>query len=99
MWAVVPAPSPGLPLGACPVLLAALQPQHAATAGLSAQCAGYKLRQRALHVYQEAARVPQFRDACNSSAGGQATMAELARLMNDSQTSCRWARLPQVMRD
>ena len=51
--------------------------------------AGYKLRQRALHVFTEAARVPEFRDACNSKASTQDKMAELARLMNDSQTSCR----------
>ena len=56
------------------------------------QCgAGYKLRQRALHVFTEAARVPEFREACNSRASTQDKMAELARLMNDSQTSCRRA--------
>ena len=53
--------------------------------------AGYKLRQRALHVFTEAARVPEFREACNSRASTQDKMAELARLMNDSQTSCRRA--------
>ena len=53
-------------------------------------CAGYKLQQRALHVFREAARVPQFRDVCNSSAAGPDKMAQLAQLMNDSQTSCRW---------
>ena len=41
-------------------------------------------------MYQEAARVPEFRNACNSSHSSQQKLAELARLMNDSQTSCRW---------
>ncbi|KAK9792724.1 hypothetical protein WJX73_007552 [Symbiochloris irregularis] len=50
---------------------------------------GYKLRQRALHVYAEAQRVPQFRDVCNGSASADEKLAQLAQLMDDSQTSCR----------
>ena len=41
--------------------------------------------------------MPEFRAACNSSGSGQQKLAELARLMNDSQTSCRWPPDPAVV--
>ena len=49
----------------------------------------FKLRDRALHVYSEAARVPQFRDACNAEAGADDTLRRLGDLMNASHASCR----------
>lgn len=52
---------------------------------------GFKLRDRALHVYAEAARVPQFRDVCNDASLAPAQkMAALGALMDASQASCRW---------
>ncbi|XP_057367540.1 N-acetylgalactosamine kinase-like [Daphnia carinata] len=47
----------------------------------------FKLRQRALHVFQEAHRVWQFRDICNS--GSATALQELGQLMFDSHSSCR----------
>lgn len=44
----------------------------------------FKLRQRALHVYSEAARVLQFRDACK-----EGNIQKLGQLMNESHASCR----------
>jgi galactokinase len=49
----------------------------------------FKLRDRALHVYSEAARVPRFRDACNAEAGADDTLRRLGDLMNASHASCR----------
>jgi len=46
----------------------------------------FRLYQRALHVYSEAARVYQFRDVC--SAGGESALTELGQLMSASHTSC-----------
>lgn len=52
----------------------------------------FKLHQRAVHVYEEASRVWQFKDVCE---GGRGTLppseqlSMLGKLMNDSHTSCR----------
>lgn len=51
--------------------------------------AGFKLRQRALHVYSEKERVPLFKQVCDSSASPADKTLQLAKLMNDSQDSCR----------
>lgn len=50
---------------------------------------GFKLRQRALHVYSEKERVPLFKQVCDSSASPEEKTQQLAKLMNDSQDSCR----------
>lgn len=44
----------------------------------------FKLSQRALHVYSEAARVTQFKDACLKG-----DINKLGELMNESHASCR----------
>jgi len=55
----------------------------------------FKLRDRALHVYGEAARVPQFRDACNSGGGAEGSegdkLQRLGALLDASHASCRCA--------
>jgi N-acetylgalactosamine kinase len=60
---------------------------------LKASGGAFKLRDRALHVYSEAARVPQFRDACNSEDGGGGAggdkLRRLGALMDASHASCR----------
>lgn len=49
-----------------------------------------KLRDRAVHVWSEAARVPAFRDACNDDmAAASVKLQRLADLMNASHASCR----------
>lgn len=50
---------------------------------------GFKLRQRALHVYSEKERVPLFKQVCDSSASPEEKTQQLAKLMNNSQDSCR----------
>ena len=53
---------------------------------------GYKLNQRARHVYAEAARVFAVQALCNIVGGSAATneqLAELGNLLNASQISCR----------
>jgi N-acetylgalactosamine kinase len=47
--------------------------------------AGFQLRNRALHVYSEAARVHKFSDECKS----QPSLQTLGDLMNASHESCR----------
>jgi len=47
----------------------------------------FKLKQRALHVFQEAQRVWQFQDICNG--GSESSLQELGQLMFDSHSSCR----------
>ena len=61
-------------------------------AGAEALCGvpvGFRLRQRALHVYSEKERVPLFKQICDSSVPAEDKTEQLARLMNDSQASCR----------
>lgn len=53
---------------------------------------GYRLNQRARHVYAEAARVFAVQALCNEIGGSVATdeqLTELGNLLNASQTSCR----------
>ena len=67
---------------------------------LAADAGGFFLQQRALHVFAEAERVLKFQDVCNSSDLGQEEkLQRLGQLMDESQTSCRWAslRLQQVL--
>jgi N-acetylgalactosamine kinase len=58
----------------------------------AAEFGGFKLRQRAEHVYSEAQRVLRFRDLCNSSASSSAasgeTLAALGKMMDESHASC-----------
>ncbi|EFN57575.1 hypothetical protein CHLNCDRAFT_57327 [Chlorella variabilis] len=49
----------------------------------------FVLKNRALHVYAEKQRVPEFSDVCNSGAGVEKKMEKLGRLMDDSHASCR----------
>mmetsp|Transcript_13436 Transcript_13436/g.40635 ORF Transcript_13436/g.40635 Transcript_13436/m.40635 type:complete len:492 (-) Transcript_13436:416-1891(-) len=50
----------------------------------------FKLQDRAVHVWGEAARVPAFRDACNDGAASAPDkLRRLAQLMDDSHASCR----------
>lgn len=52
----------------------------------------FKLYQRAVHVYEEASRVWQFRDICEGSTGSLSPadrLSRLGQLMNDSHVSCR----------
>ena len=61
-------------------------------AGVEALCGvavGFRLRQRALHVYSEKERVPLFKQICDGAAPAEEKTEQLARLMNDSQASCR----------
>ena len=61
----------------------------------AASAGAYRLRDRAQHVYQEAALVPRFRAVCNdASLDANAKLAALAKLMDASHASCRWALLP-----
>ncbi|OAJ42694.1 galactokinase [Batrachochytrium dendrobatidis JEL423] len=51
---------------------------------------GFKLYQRAMHVFSEARRVLLFRDTCASVDGNSDSfLQELGCLMNQSQDSCR----------
>lgn len=56
---------------------------------VAAQRGGFKLRQRAEHVYGEAARPDAFAQVCARGGGEAETLAELGRLMDESQASCR----------
>lgn len=47
--------------------------------------AGFKLRDRAIHVYSEAARVHKFSDECK----GEPSLQALGELMNASHESCK----------
>ena len=50
---------------------------------------GFKLRDRALHVYSEAARVTSFKATCDDAGlGGEAKLAALGALMDASHASC-----------
>ncbi|PSC75650.1 Galactokinase [Micractinium conductrix] len=50
----------------------------------------FELRKRALHVYAEKQRVPDFRDVCNSSSlSAEEKLAQLGKLMDESHASCR----------
>ncbi|KAJ9512204.1 hypothetical protein QJQ45_012753 [Haematococcus lacustris] len=49
---------------------------------------GFKLRQRALHVYQEAQRVRDFKAVCDGTQAPEAKMAALGALMDSSHASC-----------
>ncbi|KAJ9512435.1 hypothetical protein QJQ45_013006 [Haematococcus lacustris] len=49
---------------------------------------GFKLRQRALHVYQEAQRVRDFKAVCDGTQAPEAKMATLGALMDSSHASC-----------
>jgi hypothetical protein len=57
---------------------------------------GFNLRDRAVHVYTEAKRVPAFKKICDGDDSPQHKIQELARIMNDSQDSCRSAAGPQL---
>lgn len=57
--------------------------------GTAAGAGAYQLRSRAVHVFEEAARVPQFRDICGGGASRAEKLAALAELMDASHTSCR----------
>ena len=66
-------------------------------AGAEALCGaavGFRLRQRALHVYSEKERVPLFKQICDGAAPAEEKTEQLARLMNDSQASCRCLSTP-----
>lgn len=47
---------------------------------------GFKLRDRALHVYREASRVERFRDICNGD--DDECIERIGNLMNESHESC-----------
>ncbi|XP_050040105.1 N-acetylgalactosamine kinase [Dermacentor andersoni] len=52
----------------------------------------FKLYQRAVHVYEEASRVWQFKDVCegsHQSLSQSEQLSKLGQLMNESHTSCR----------
>jgi galactokinase len=54
-------------------------------------CAGgFRLRQRALHVYAESLRVPLFQKACNERGSDSEKLEKLGKLMDESQASCRY---------
>lgn len=44
-------------------------------------------------MYAEAERVPAFKGVCDSAAPAEEKIAQLGALMDDSQASCRRARL------
>uniref|UniRef100_A0A383V891 Galactokinase n=1 Tax=Tetradesmus obliquus TaxID=3088 RepID=A0A383V891_TETOB len=49
---------------------------------------GFRLRDRALHVYSEAGRVYGFRDVCKSDAAAEDKLSQLGSLMDASHASC-----------
>ncbi len=50
---------------------------------------GYKLRDRALHVFSEAGRVHAFKEVCDTSAGDdRQRLQQLGALMDASHASC-----------
>ncbi|KAF5838871.1 ribosomal protein S5 domain 2-type protein [Dunaliella salina] len=49
---------------------------------------GFKLRQRAEHVFEEEKRVLEFKAVCDGSASADDKLASLARIMNASHESC-----------
>ena len=65
------------------------QARAAAAAFARPDVGGLRLRDRAAHVYAEAARVHAFRAAAAGEGGGDA-LAGLGRLMDESQASCRY---------
>lgn len=54
-----------------------------------AEAADYKLRDRASHVYSEAARVLAFESICEEGGEPEQALARLGELMTASQDSCR----------
>jgi hypothetical protein len=56
----------------------------------------FKLRDRALHVYAEKQRVPDFRDVCNGDAPLEEKLGRLGQLMDASHASCRCRLLPPL---
>ena len=50
---------------------------------------GFKLRDRAMHVYQEAARVYQYKKICGSTMDNDLKIRQLGELMDKSHQSCR----------
>lgn len=56
---------------------------------VAAERGGFKLRQRAEHVYGECLRPGQFAEVCASSDGSAEKLQKLGVLMDDSQASCR----------
>jgi len=50
---------------------------------------GYQLRNRALHVYSEAARVVDFKAVCDSEDSNNKKLSALGVLMDASHASCR----------
>lgn len=64
----------------------------------AAQRGGFKLRQRAEHVYGEAARPDAFAAVCARGGDEHQILAELGRLMDESQASCRcgWGVLLEI---
>ena len=61
------------------------------TATKSASAGGFKLQQRAQHVFSEALRVPQFKEACRQQCSEEEKLQRLGQLMDESQESCRSA--------
>ena len=61
--------------------------QHAKKRG------GFKLRDRAVHVYRESSRVDEFRHVCNDSTSHESqsidgALQALGKMMNESHESC-----------
>lgn len=63
---------------------------------IAAQRGGFKLRQRAEHVYGECLRPDQFAEICGSSAEAKEKLGKLGKLMDDSQASCRCGTSPFI---
>lgn len=58
---------------------------------VGAVLAGFKPRDRAVHVYTEAARVELFKKACEANIEADQKLKRLADLMDESHASCRCA--------
>lgn len=57
---------------------------------IAAKAGGFKLQQRALHVYAEAQRVRDFQQVCNNQELSQEDkLRQLGDIMDASQASCR----------
>lgn len=69
--------------------LADLYEGNASALRVLAANGSFELRKRALHVYAEKQRVPDFRDVCNSGASVEEKLAKLGKLMDESHASCR----------
>lgn len=65
---------------------------------IAAKAGGFKLQQRAFHVFAEAQRVRDFQTVCNSGELSQEDkLRQLGDIMDASQASCRSDNSPTIL--